>query len=264
VENVRRVIAANFLRRNPCIRILDAGCDTSGRQLWYLKQLTRGEVVGINIPQDFPTAEAVAIAGPGSSMIRMDGMNLTFPDESFDLVVSANVMEHVADTQAYISECARVLKPNGVAYFETAPIWTSARGHHIHEDMVKENCPSEKNYRNDGSIIPDFSHLVLTQSEMRYVLTKKLLPKTCDYILSYLYQSDDLNKTPWSVINAAFRDTFPHIKIHHWDVNQPDAACQPPDDAEDHSVFGFAATGRKQKQNGIARRLIWRLRRIGL
>ncbi len=219
VDNVARVIANSCYRRRPALRILDTGCDTSGRQMRQLANLTRGELVGINISTGFPSPEAVDVAGPRVSLVNMNGMDLQFDDASFDMVISANVIEHVDDPVQYINECARVLKPTGICYFETAPIWTSARGHHIHEDMVTANCPSEQGYRNDGSVIADWSHLKFTEAEMRAVLAAKLQPETCDYVLWYLYRSGDLNKTAWSTIDAALREAFTDIKIHTWDVS---------------------------------------------
>lgn len=126
VSAVRRVVGANWLRRRPAIRVLDMGCDCSGRQLRELSRCVRGQLFGINVPACFPSAEAIVAAGPSVQLVRMDGMQLDFPDASFDLVVSANVIEHVPDPVRFINEAARVLRPDGVCYMETAPVWTSA------------------------------------------------------------------------------------------------------------------------------------------
>jgi ubiquinone/menaquinone biosynthesis C-methylase UbiE len=264
VAKVQRVIGANWFLRKPRLRILDMGCDTSGAQLRLLSELTAGEVVGINIPATFPNDQAQALAGPNVTLLRMDGMELLFPDESFDLVISANVMEHVPDPRRFISEAARVIRPDGVVYMETAPLWSSARGHHIHEEMIGRYSPEERNYRNDGSVIPDWSHLVLTRQAMHEVLKTKLLPATCDYILHYLYDLHDLNETPWSVIRSAFTSAFRSAKISTWHLTDADERLRPTDDAEDYSVYGFSAVLRKTPPNPVKRRLYWRLRRLGL
>jgi len=45
------------------------------------------------------------------------GENLPFKDESFDLVVSFQVLEHTQDPKQVLSEAIRVLKPRGHLYF---------------------------------------------------------------------------------------------------------------------------------------------------
>ncbi|KAB1196265.1 MULTISPECIES: class I SAM-dependent methyltransferase [Haloferax] len=47
------------------------------------------------------------------SYIRGDGTNLPFADNTFDAVYCDQVLEHVKNEEDFISEIARVLKPNG-------------------------------------------------------------------------------------------------------------------------------------------------------
>jgi len=264
VSNVRRVIETNWIRRRPGIRILDMGCDTSGRQLSHLAALTRGEVVGINIPDDFPSQRAIKNSGKRTTLIRMDGMDLSFPDSSFDLVISANVMEHVSDPHRYISEAARVTKSTGIAYFETAPVWSGPRGHHIHADMIRENCPGESNFRDDGSVVPDWSHLMFSEAKMRAHLEPILRPATVDYVVWYVYHSGDLNKAPWSQIENELHDAFPYTRIAPWPSSDVDTWLKPSGSNENYDVSGFSATCRKQLPNFLSRRICWRLRKLGL
>ena len=264
VAAVGRVIAANWLQKRPSIRLLDMGCDCSGRQLNEISRLIRGTAVGINIPESFPSAAAVDAAGPQVQLVRMDGMHLAFPDGSFDLVVSSNVIEHVPDPARFIREAARVLKPNGVCYMETAPVWSGPRGHHIMECMVAENCPEESNFRDDGSIIPDWSHLSLSRQQMAEVIGGKVLPGTREYILHYLYDTADLNKQPWSVIRQAFENAFPIVRLHTGPLREADESLKPTDAVEDYGVYGFDVVCRKQAQGWLSSRLSRRLRRIGL
>jgi len=46
-----------------------------------------------------------------------DAMSLDFPDDSFDVVICAQVYEHVPDARQMMDEIYRVLKPEGVCYF---------------------------------------------------------------------------------------------------------------------------------------------------
>lgn len=263
VQAVRQVIAGNWLHKRPAIRILDMGCDCSGLQIAELTRLTKGEVVGINIPDDFPSESAMMIAGQQASLLRMDGMQLQFPDQSFDLVISANVIEHVPDPTKFIREAARVLKPNGVCYLETAPLWSGPRGHHVMESMIAQNCPQEANFRDDGSVIPHWSHLTLDRNQLAELLRQKLQPETCDYIIQLVYDSTVLNRIPWRNILKSLEEAFPFNSITPWDQHHENEEYRPQDNLDDYSVYGFHALGRKRPKSWIKWKLCHRLRRLG-
>ena len=50
-----------------------------------------------------------------------DISQLTFEDESFDVIVSSDVLEHVFDLRAALTEVLRVLRPGGVHLFTVPP-----------------------------------------------------------------------------------------------------------------------------------------------
>lgn len=56
-----------------------------------------------------------------NGVVCQDLRALTFKDESFDLILSMDVLEHVFDMPKVLSEVARVLKPDGVHIF-TIPV----------------------------------------------------------------------------------------------------------------------------------------------
>jgi SAM-dependent methyltransferase len=97
------VIAARF---PPGARILEVGAGT-GQQAVAIR--ARGfEVEAIEIPasnykqhQLFPITD-------------YDGRHIPFPDASFDVVFSSNVLEHVRDLAGLEGEIKRVLRPGGV------------------------------------------------------------------------------------------------------------------------------------------------------
>lgn len=57
-------------------------------------------------------------ADAGVVTIGPDG-SLNLPDESFDAIVSTQVLEHVGDVQRYLKEGMRVLRPGGLFYCST-------------------------------------------------------------------------------------------------------------------------------------------------
>jgi SAM-dependent methyltransferase len=72
-----------------------------------------------NIPQVttseyFPKAPLGAVV---NGLLNQDVQQLTFPGESFDLVTSNQVFEHVPDDIRGYAECYRVLRPGGALIF---------------------------------------------------------------------------------------------------------------------------------------------------
>lgn len=91
------------------LRILDYGCGTGGNTSAYA---SLGPVVGIE-----PDAPAVRLAQArgGAQYCRSSGTQLPFRPGVFDAVVASDVLEHIEDDFAAVSEIARVLRPGGAA-----------------------------------------------------------------------------------------------------------------------------------------------------
>jgi SAM-dependent methyltransferase len=112
-----------FERLTPAGRLLEVGC-ASG---WLLKHAAaRGwRVQGVE-----PAPAAAAFARSlGLDVFNGDLLEARLPAESFDLVYLGDVLEHVPDCRATLSEVARVLIPGGYVYLR-GPITTNslARG----------------------------------------------------------------------------------------------------------------------------------------
>jgi SAM-dependent methyltransferase len=86
---------------------LDGGCGT-GANLELLQQY------GIAIGIDLSDKAIEFCRARGASRAFIASLNeLSFPDNSFDLVISYEVICNIADDQATFAEIARVLKPGG-------------------------------------------------------------------------------------------------------------------------------------------------------
>ena len=87
------------LRLQPTSRLLDYGCATMPYRYMFP-----------------PTVDYVGADLPGNPDAHVDlNPDATVPadDESFDAVISTQVLEHVSDPALYLSECFRVLRPGG-------------------------------------------------------------------------------------------------------------------------------------------------------
>jgi SAM-dependent methyltransferase len=106
-----------YFGHNKGITVLDFGCG-GGQTVIYLQLLGYGKVLGVGITSQ---ADNIAFArGMGiddAVFFEYDQKTLPFMDQSFDLVFSEQVLEHVFDVDNYYREAARVLKKGGLAYF---------------------------------------------------------------------------------------------------------------------------------------------------
>jgi len=67
-----------------------------------------------------PRITSLEITAHPNNSVRGDALNLPFRDDTFALVLSQAVLEHVTDPQRYVDEVFRVLRPGGVLFIEAA------------------------------------------------------------------------------------------------------------------------------------------------
>jgi SAM-dependent methyltransferase len=112
-------------------RLLDVGCGVG----MYTEAFSRHtpHVFGIEVEH-----ERALEARDGARVIQAIGERLPFPDATFDVVFSHEVLEHVSDDRACVAEMVRVTRPSGrivifvpnrFYFFETHGIFWRGRYH---------------------------------------------------------------------------------------------------------------------------------------
>ncbi len=121
---LRELIRSSLPERLDTLRLLDAGCGT-GR---LLEELTAGQAFGLDASAAvFPFLRRRSIA----NVVQASVSQIPFPDESFDVVVSADVLCCVGapDDAQGLREIARVARPGGLILLNL-PALESLRSHH--------------------------------------------------------------------------------------------------------------------------------------
>lgn len=96
-------------------RVLDFGCNTG-----YGTALIEREAASATGADVSPAAiEEGRRRYPHIDLRLVDGRSLPFEDAAFDLVVSFQVIEHVADTERFLAEIKRVVSPSGIFLLTT-------------------------------------------------------------------------------------------------------------------------------------------------
>jgi SAM-dependent methyltransferase len=87
------------LQVGPGDSVLDYGCGVVAYRRFF--------------PQDASYVAADLPGNPKATLLLAADGTVPAPDESFDAVLSTQVLEHVEDPSLYLSECFRVLRPGG-------------------------------------------------------------------------------------------------------------------------------------------------------
>lgn len=99
-----------LLKQGEKYRILDYGC--GARPYEYLFNGHIEQYTGVDVGDN-----------PKADFLINPSDRLQFQDNSFDFVLSSQVLEHVKDVDQYMGECLRVLKPGGILLISTHGTW---------------------------------------------------------------------------------------------------------------------------------------------
>lgn len=152
-------------------------------------------------------------------ILRADALSLSkfFEPCSFDVIYGLSIVEHIISPKVFLNEVYKVLKPGGIAYFEGDPIWSSPKGHHLWvatwggayqykstANYLFDESPSRKS----TNPLPDWSHLLMTQEQMREHLLAESLPNSdIECIIDWVYHSEQVNRLNMTEIADAYTNS---------------------------------------------------------
>src|SRR6478736_3042785 len=117
--------------------VLDVACG-EGYGSFFMSD-TAHSVTGVDISNEAVQHASEKYNKPNLSFHQGSATALAFPDASFDVVVSFETVEHLAEQEQMISELRRVLRPEGILLISSPnrPIYSEESGEH-NEFHVKE------------------------------------------------------------------------------------------------------------------------------
>ena len=101
----------------PGVRLLDVGCGPGTITVDFAARVAPGEVVAIEREQAVVDEASALAAERGLDNITIelgDVYGLAYDDDSFDVVHAHQVLQHLSDPVAALSEMRRVTKPGGI------------------------------------------------------------------------------------------------------------------------------------------------------
>ena len=140
---------------------------------------------------DFPIGD-----GAGLDYILNESLTVAAPDNSFDLVISTQVLEHVVELEKYLRECLRLLRPGGKLVLTT---------HGIYGDHP---CPFDLHrWTADGLTA------LCQKSGFASAKTVKLTADARALLFLYDTYGRRLHRREWTFFSALFAVGF---RLHGW------------------------------------------------
>ena len=141
--------------------IVDIGCGAAGKSLYYASR-GANKVIGVEILEKYEE-EAAALANELGlsdkfSFVCADAANLPFDDNSVDTIIMNDAMEHVANPEAVIDECLRVLSKGGRLFVNFPPI-NHPTGAHL-SDLIY--IPWVHLFFSEKTLVEAYKHLAKT------------------------------------------------------------------------------------------------------
>ena len=116
IEDECRIAELSLIEMHGATTLLDLGCGDGSFTIKAATKLGASKIYGIDIYDE----NILKARAKGIEMRKYDLNNeLPFPDGSFDVVLASHVIEHLDNTDSFLSEIHRILKINGYLIMAT-------------------------------------------------------------------------------------------------------------------------------------------------
>ena len=103
--------------------VLDLGCGVGGAPMLLVSELNARHVTGVGVEEKQVTTAKQLISeqrlDPRITIEQISPGALPFPDASFDIIITKDVICHISDRLACFSDMLRLLKPGGYLSWPT-------------------------------------------------------------------------------------------------------------------------------------------------
>lgn len=147
---------------------------------WLDKSRFQGPLAEASLPTDIPFA--VYEGGVEDVPEHLHGQ--------FDVVFSIAAFEHIPRMPSALRSMAAALRPGGKLFSMWSPIWPAFDGHHLPRMFDRQG----KEYNFHTAPIPQWGHLLMSQSEMYEHLCGHLDQQTAAEMVFYIYCSPHINR----------------------------------------------------------------------
>ena len=107
----------SLFETNPQATLLDLGCGDGNFTIMLAKKLSTSNVFGIDIVDK--NVEQSVVKGIKCRQVNLDSAKFPFENDTFDAICASQILEHVSDTDGFIKEAYRILKPGGYIVLST-------------------------------------------------------------------------------------------------------------------------------------------------
>jgi SAM-dependent methyltransferase len=162
-------LAENYLSQRDGLVLVDFGCGTMPYRPIFERYVT--QYIGVDLPGNQAADLHVGLDGKTS-----------LSDNCADVVVSTQLLEHIGEPWAYLRECYRLLKPNGLLILSTHGYWM------FHPDPLDLWRWTDQGLRRTveevGFQIVHFQGLMGLASTSVHLLQDALMPKVPGFMKS--------------------------------------------------------------------------------